>query len=479
MERKPTHEEIKQRIKKLEQEAEKIKQTKKALRLNESRLEALLQLNQMTEAPLQEITDFALEEAIKLTQSNIGYLAFMNEDETVLTMHSWSKNAMKQCVMKDKPNIYPIETTGLWGEVVRQRKPIITNDYPAPNPLKKGYPEGHVNVIRHMNIPVFDGDRIVAVAGVGNKKEEYNESDIRQLALLMQGMWRLIEHKWTSWELKESEAKFRKLVETVGSAIFIYRDKKIRFANPAAEVITGYSPKELLSSDFLDLIHPNYQGLVQDKAFSFHPFEEIHFRHEVKILNKKSGEGWFDLTVLTIEYEGQSALLCVAYDVTNRKELEENLRREKSQLEEMNITLRNVMKNINYESQELQKAIAKKVRDLLLPAFNKIEKESDPEVCKGYFDIIRDQLISLSTGTNAKPDANMLKLTPTEMKICQFIQAGSTTKDIAQAMCLSVDTIQTHRKNVRKKLGLSGRKVNLFTFLKARDSNLYQSHLDL
>jgi signal transduction histidine kinase/DNA-binding response OmpR family regulator len=172
---------------------EKRSRAEDAVRLNESRLDALWQLSQMTEAPLQQITDFVLEEAVRLTKSGIGYLAFMNEDETVLTMHSWSKTAMKQCSVIDKPIVYPVETTGLWGEAVRQRKPVITNDYAAPNPLKKGYPEGHVAITRHMNIPVFDGQQIVAVAGVGNKEDDYDDSDVRQLTLLMQGMWRLVQ----------------------------------------------------------------------------------------------------------------------------------------------------------------------------------------------------------------------------------------------------------------------------------------------
>ena len=173
-----------------------------ALRLEQARLNALLKLNQMTDAPLRAITDFALEEAVRLTQSRIGYLAFMNEDESVLTMHAWSKTAMDQCAVIDKPIEYPIETTGLWGEAVRQRQPVITNDYSAPNPLKKGHPEGHVPIVRHMNVPVFDGERIVAVAGVGNKIQPYDESDVRQLTLLTQGMWRLVQRRQAEEQLR-------------------------------------------------------------------------------------------------------------------------------------------------------------------------------------------------------------------------------------------------------------------------------------
>jgi two-component system sensor histidine kinase/response regulator len=189
------------------------RRTEEALLLERSRLEALLQLAQMAAAPVQEITDFALEAAVRLTESKIGYLAFMNEDETVLTMHSWSKTTMKQCAIIDKPIVYPVETTGLWGEAVRRRKPVITNDYSAPNPQKKGYPEGHVKVTRHMNVPVFDGDRIVAVAGLGNKDGDYDESDVRQLTLLMQGMWRLIQRKQAEQTLQEAHEKLELRVQ--------------------------------------------------------------------------------------------------------------------------------------------------------------------------------------------------------------------------------------------------------------------------
>ena len=82
MTEKPTYKELELKVRALEKEAARRERTDEALRLEESRLEALLKLNEMTGAPLQEITDFALEEAVRLTGSEIGYLAFMNEDET-------------------------------------------------------------------------------------------------------------------------------------------------------------------------------------------------------------------------------------------------------------------------------------------------------------------------------------------------------------------------------------------------------------
>lgn len=79
---------------------------------------------------------------------------------------------------------------------------MITNDYSAFDPLKKGYPEDHVELTSHMNVPIFDGDRIVILAGFGNKEEDYDDSDVRQLILLMQGMWAILSVSWLKMRLK-------------------------------------------------------------------------------------------------------------------------------------------------------------------------------------------------------------------------------------------------------------------------------------
>ncbi len=156
----------------------------------------------MTQASPQEITHFALEEAVRLTGSQIGYVGFMDEEETTFTVHSWSRSVMEQCEMNEEHVVFPLSTTGLLVEAVRQRKPIITNDYLSPNPLKKGFPPGHVPIYRHLSVPVFDGQRMVAMAGVANKQQDYEYTDTRQLTLLMQGMWRLLQGRQAEEQLQ-------------------------------------------------------------------------------------------------------------------------------------------------------------------------------------------------------------------------------------------------------------------------------------
>lgn len=296
--------------------------------VTESRLKALLRLNEMSASSLKEIADFALEEAVRLTRSTIGYLAFVNDDESILTMYSWSREAMRECAISDKPREYPLTGTGLWGEAIRQRRPVITNDYATPNHCKKGYPSGHVEVRRHMNTPIFDGERIVIVAGVGNKDEEYDETDVHQLTLLMQGMWRLIQHRRAEEALQEEKEKFSLAFQAVPSALVIasLADGRYIEVNEAFERMMGYRRSEVTghcSLEFNIWENPEARTMVIRKLTEGEKVRnlEVGFR-------SRSGAilvGLYSAEIITIGAE--RCLLSLVNDITARKIMEEELRR--------------------------------------------------------------------------------------------------------------------------------------------------------
>ncbi|KAF0219740.1 MAG: PAS/PAC sensor signal transduction histidine [Geobacteraceae bacterium] len=301
------------------------KRAESAHRLNESRLDALARLYEMTDAALHEITNFALEEAVRLTKSTVGYLSFVNEDETVLTMYSWSRHAMKECRISETPLEYPVAATGLWGEAVRQRKPVITNDYQA-TPYKKGYPEGHVELRRHMNAPIFDNGRIVIVAGVGNKEEEYDETDVRQLSLLMQGMWQLIQHRRTIDALRNSEERYRALFEGANDAIFTIRNgrvvkcnrKTLEMFSCSAEEFIGRTPEYFsppVQPDGRDSAEKAREKIMLALAGTPQVFEWQHHRFDGTLF-----EG--EVSLNRIEHRDKAELQAIIRDITERKEIE-------------------------------------------------------------------------------------------------------------------------------------------------------------
>lgn len=147
------------------------------------------------------------------------------------------------------------------------------------------------------------------------------------------------------------------------------------------------------------------------------------------------------------------------------------LRKEKEQLEEMNITLRNVLQSIDKEREVLLSEVSAKVNNQVIPALDRIENEEDAVIRKGYITVAKDQLARLAPGSSTY-DPMLLKLTHMETRVCQFIQAGYPSKDIAEGLNISLETVQTHRKNIRRKLDLHGKSVSLYAYLKIQGAPL-------
>jgi PAS domain S-box-containing protein len=188
------------------------KQAEDEVRLNEARLASLLRICQHKAETIQELLDFALDEAIMLTGSKIGYIYYYNDQKKEFTLNTWSKDVMKECSIAEPQAIYRLDKTGILGEAVRQARPMVVNDFQAPHPLKKGYPEGHAPLYKFLTLPIFSADRIVAVVAVANKQTDYDESDIRQLTLMMDSVWRIADRTRVELELVASEKRLRKTV---------------------------------------------------------------------------------------------------------------------------------------------------------------------------------------------------------------------------------------------------------------------------
>ncbi|AFV25179.1 multi-sensor hybrid histidine kinase [Methanolobus psychrophilus R15] len=233
-----------------------IKKAVEELRLREERLKSLVDILQSRHDSVHEFLDLALNEAIKLTESKIGYIYHYNENRKEFALNNWSKDVMKECSIVQPQTIYKLEDTGIWGEAVRQRKTIIVNDFHAPDPLKKGYPQGYVELHRFMTIPIFRNDKIVAVVGVANKGSDYTGNDTLQLTLLMDSVWNILSQIAAEEAMCESEEKYRGLFKNALSGVAIHEivldeegnpmDYVFLEANDAFEKQTGLKIADVL-----------------------------------------------------------------------------------------------------------------------------------------------------------------------------------------------------------------------------------------
>lgn len=281
--------------------------------------------------------------------------------------------------------------------------------------------------------------------------------------------------------LSNKEKQFTCLFQAAGDGILLVdTDFKIVEANRRAAQIFGIRPDELKGIFCNRLSSPdsemNFQSAIRNLGE-----DEVW---EGEMIGRRENTHTFPMavTINRIDLDTRTLFYLLIKDATNQKKLEQDLRLERDKVNEINITLRNVIKTIDGELVSFQKSIAQNVQNLILPALEKVQNEADQRVQKGYFAIIREQLMRLAAGKQGDLSALFFKLTPTERKICQFIQSGCSTKEIADSMCLSMDTIQTHRKNIRKKLGLRGKNVNLFSFLntpEAEKNNRFDAPLGM
>ncbi len=322
--------ELKKANVRLGREIDERARAEEALRLDDARLQALVELNDMADAPFRQVAHFALEEAAKVTESELGFLGFTKNDESAMAIHAWSGRAMEQCEIADKPMEFPIAEAGLWGEVIRQRQPIVVNDYPALKEWKKGYPKGHVRISRFLAVPVFDGARIVAIAAVANKEIGYQEGDVRQLTLLMDGMWRLVQRQRVREALRESEARLSSAqrIAHMGSWDWDIRTNELHWSDEIYRIF-GLSPQEFGATyeGFLASVHPDDREYVQSQVdAALHDNAEYSIDHRIVL---PTGEVQYvhEQGEVTRDEAGRPVrMVGTLIDITERKQAEEALR---------------------------------------------------------------------------------------------------------------------------------------------------------
>jgi len=271
-----------------------------------------------------EIFQKTLDLAEQLTSSQIGFFHTLANDQQTLTLQMWSTNTLaKMCTAEGKGAHYPLERAGVWADVIRQRRPVIHNDY-ASLPNKQGMPAGHAPVVRELVMPVFHDEAIVAVLGVGNKPVEYTETDLQTITDLANLAWDVISAKQAEQSLKESEARYRTIFESVQDAIFIETpDGRILDINQRACDMFGYTRAEFLTKTVFDLLPSGVNPL------------NINVNEPGGGLSDGLVEAWnmrangeifpTEITLCRQDLDGQPALLVSLRDITRRKQAEQTL----------------------------------------------------------------------------------------------------------------------------------------------------------
>jgi diguanylate cyclase (GGDEF)-like protein/PAS domain S-box-containing protein len=179
-----------------------------------------------------------------------------------------------------------------------------------------------------LGVPLMRGDRAFGVIVVQSysEKARYTEEDRDILTFVAQHVAAALDRRRAADALRESEARFRTLAETAPCAIFIYQDDGFRYANPAAASITGYNRDELRDLSFWRLVHQDFREAVRERGLARQRGESVAARYEFKIERRDGEERWLDSSASSVEFGGRPAVLGIAFDVTERKRAEEQIK---------------------------------------------------------------------------------------------------------------------------------------------------------
>ena len=231
------------------------------------------------------------------------------------------------------------------------------------------------------------------------------------------------------------------------------------------------------------MAHTRARIIFKGKTYKTQDFKVTKWRQSARILefNEPVGEvEVFYLQVCPAYYEGpflreERALLdavaehigAVAMRLSTEEELHETNRQlivERQSLREANAALKAVLARIEEEKRKIHKDIQANVEKVLMPIIYALLTEL-PKSNRKYVELLRDNLMEISSPFVNKLTSKYQALTPTEIGICNMIRSGLQSKEIAQMRGVSKATISRHRERIRHKLGIANKNVNLTTYL--------------
>ncbi|MBI5779549.1 MAG: PAS domain S-box protein [Planctomycetes bacterium] len=275
----------------------------------------------------------------------------------------------------------------------------------------------------------------------------------------------ITESKKAEEALRESEEKFRGLADQSPNMIFINSRGRVIYVNKKCEEIMGYSRKEFYSEkfDFMDIIAPDSRKLIKDNLKKHLKGKEIP-PYEYKLRTKDGKEIVGIHTTKLIDIKGERAVLGIITDITEQVQSREQIRAQAVSLEQKNAALKELLEQITREKKDITDKMHTNLEKLVIPKIKRMKSKSE-EGLKDQLGIIERHIKNIASSFGKKISSGQRALSTREIEICDMIRDGLKNKAIARELRLSLETVETMRKNIRRKLKIQNKEVNLKTYL--------------
>ncbi|NNF97951.1 MAG: PAS domain S-box protein [Desulfobacteraceae bacterium] len=522
----PTHEELKEQLAALSKESSKLKQQEQAVQRRNEYLTALHEtsLGLIDKLDKKELLETILERAASLIGTAHGYIYLLEPGDTLMQM----KYGMG--FFAGQLGRHVARGQGMGGLVWERGQPVLVDDYRTwEHRLLDKSLDGLHSIV---GIPMQSEQKFMGVIGLAHVQMEgrFTTEDVAMLerfaalALIALEKARLYTelrrelagHRRTSMSLKESEKRHARLLESSPDPIVVYSiEGEATYVNPAFEQTLGWSRAEILGGK-IDFVPQENWPETRDAIRQMLSGKKIQL-FETRRLTKDGRV--LDVQLSSTLFEGHDGKpagnIVILRDITARKRAERELQRyheklekrvkartealEKSNqrleqeilekqraeeaqrhsraqlaaqskhLEEVNTALKVLLKQRESDKSELAENVLHNVRELVMPYLDRIKKQRLKTDQTTLVQILETNLNNIVSPFISKLSSKNFRLTPMEIKVANLIRAGKTSREIADLLFLSKNTVLFHRANIRRKLGLKNAKVNLSTHLLSFD----------
>ena len=484
MTKKPTYEELEILLEKRTNEAAKTSEllNQRMEEYNSSTM--LLEYQRILSVSIGSTNDLieglrlGLQEGIKMSGMDSGgiYLFDHESGDLNLIVHQGLSKEFVQAVSHyDKNSDNSLH--------VKKGKPIYTlhNDFDVSMTPK----EKREGIRAFMSLPLIDEGKVIGCLNLASHSAEDIPAAFRvAIETVVAQIGNAIGRLKARDALKESEEHLRSLMESATN-FAVYRlvsDEtnphmlKVKFISPSAKKILGITDPMKFETWF-ENVHPDdVKRLIEANQRGF---KTKRFNEEYRSYHKDKDEWrWIHgiSTGVVNKKTGNHSVNGILIDVTKRRRSEEaiilkdkELESQTRDLEELNTALKVLLKKIEEEKNEIGEKVTENVKQLVMPYFEKLKNSRINEHQATYLEIIQTNLDHILSSFAHNFSSLYYNLTPQQIEIANLIKIGKTNKQIASIIGISIKTVEFHRTNIRKKLGLTSRRDNLRTHLLAHD----------
>lgn len=274
--------------------------------------------------------------------------------------------------------------------------------------------------------------------------------------------------------MRLSEQRYRELFENAGDIIFILDLKgRILSCNASVSRTYGYEKEQLLGRSIETLLDPDYVPVVRDLIRKKRDGLQVPNPIEFLTCTKDGEAVWLEVSARIVKENGrQVSIHGIARNITERKLMEEALKKRERELEEQsrnledaNTALKVLLKRREEDKSELEEKVTFNMRALILPYIENLKITHLDSHQRNQLDILERNTSEIVSPFLRTLSSKYPNLTPMEIKVVNFIKEGRTTKEMAALLHASARTVEVHRDNIRKKIGLRNRKANLRSHL--------------